>query len=95
MIAVTWTALGVLATVSLGFMALLHSDIGRLGGRLDAQAARTDTKLDAQAARIDTVVVGLATLDSKISSLDAKVSGLSGEVAGLSLRVERLEHHPV
>jgi hypothetical protein len=63
MVAVAWTAIGLLAATLLGTLYYL-------GGRMDALAARLDGRIDALSGRIDALA---ARLEGRIDSLSTKL----------------------
>jgi hypothetical protein len=63
MLAVTWTALGILAAAVFGMFAYTAAGFGRIDARLDALAGR----MDAQFARVD----------ARFDSMDAKFDRLA------------------
>ena len=51
--ALGWAVLGVVITGFIGVVAMMRSDIGRLGAKIVAGIGRLDAKIDAQTGRID------------------------------------------
>jgi hypothetical protein len=67
MIAVAWTAIGLLAATLLGTLYYL-------GARIDALGTRLDARIDALGARLDGRIDGLS---ARIDGLSARIDGLA------------------
>ena len=75
--AAVWTAIGLLAAISLG-------TIIYLGSRMDALAARLDARMDAGFARVD---AGFARVDSRFDAIEARFDSLASRLDA------HLDHH--
>lgn len=81
MVAVAWTAIGLLA-------ATLVSSLFYLGSRIDGLEANLGSRIDGLGARIDNLE---SSLNARIDALDAR---LSGRLDALSARMDtHLERH--
>jgi hypothetical protein len=65
-----WTAIGLLATFSLGTLFYL-------GSRIDSLAARMDSRFDSMEGRFDTLT---ARMDSRFDSVDARLDAVNARV---------------
>jgi outer membrane protein TolC len=84
-VAVTWTLVGILAAFSLGVLALLTAQHGRLDGRLDAMNAR----IDGLSARMDDLARDLRQeirreVRSVVAAIEGRIDRHEAERHGLS-----------
>lgn len=68
--AAVWTAIGLLATTSLGSLFHLGSRIDALAARMDVGFGKVDTRFDALAARMD---AGFARVDARLDAMEARL----------------------
>ena len=68
--AAVWTAIGLLATFSLGTLFYL-------GSRIDSLAARMDARFDSMDGRFDGLI---ARMDSRFDSVDARLDAVNARV---------------
>jgi tetrahydromethanopterin S-methyltransferase subunit G len=102
MLAVTWSAIGVLAAVSFGFFALMRSEMGAMRSELKGEMREMRTELTGRMDRLDgRMDVMHSELTGRIDALQLEVSYvrhdigvLDGKVEGLSVRVAALERTP-
>jgi hypothetical protein len=77
--AALWSAIAILATLSIGTLVLVIRRIdGLSAARIDGLGSRIDTRLDGHSARIDT----------RLGRLSARVDGLSAE---MNTRFDRVD----
>ncbi len=88
--AVTWTAIGLLAATLVGAFATTISGFSALNGRIDSLGGSLGGRIDSLDAKID----GLgARLDARIDGLEVRFDRLDSKIdGGLSVRLE--DHIP-
>ncbi len=86
MLAVTWAAVGVLAAISIGFMAMVKSEIGglRLEMRSGDEALRTALTTEVGGLRAE-MQIGFASLEGR---LDRRIDKLDATVDALDRRID-------
>lgn len=82
--AAVWTAIGLLATFSLG-------SLFYLGSRIDSLAARIDTRFDSMDSRIDSLA---ARMDARFDSMESRFDSVDGRLDSVNARVDvHLDRH--
>jgi len=98
MLAVTWSAIGVLAAVSFGFFALMRFELGAMRTELLGRMDKLDGRMDRLDGRVDVMHSELTgridALQREVSYVRHDIGVLDGKVEGLSVRVAALEHTP-
>jgi len=93
MLAVTWTALGVLAAVSLGFMAMVKWEIGGLRTDMGTEIGGLRTEIGGLRTDMGTEIGGLRTeMQSEIGGLRTEIGGLRTDM-GTEIGGLRTEMH--
>jgi hypothetical protein len=79
MVAVAWTAIGLLAATLLGSLYCLGTRIDGLSARIDQLGARRDGRIDSLSSRIDALGARLhARMDALTDRIDAHVERHAG-----------------
>ncbi len=76
MIAVAWSALGILAVAVFGVLAVMVSQSGQLRSEMGQLRSELNARIDAQTARIDALTTTVADLRVAVQTLGDRVNAL-------------------